>query len=262
MRLVCCRLLILDCLYPRDPLQPARKKKPQSQAARSKMIRSPTSRSQNLFALTALWIKRPLNQMRAEHRASRTAFKMPRTVHSKQALLEQAAQASGAKAPPTLPTPHIAPLPEGFVIVAPVAPGPQTTQPISARAKAFKRPAPKWASSSSQQTFPPPSDPQPDPPTFWDYGHPSPCNPNRPPIGSHSHPYQRTSSTPAGKNTGKGKGTPTLTHADITNKGKENKGGKGQKGQKGPKRHKGDKGGKGPKRGRPRSWIAWRQRHA
>ena len=45
-------------------------------------------------------------QMRAEHRASR-AFEMPRTLHPKQALLEQAA----AKAPPTPPAPHIAPLP-------------------------------------------------------------------------------------------------------------------------------------------------------
>ena len=104
-----------------------------------------------------------LQQMRAEHRASRTAFKLPRTAHPKQALLEQAAQAGGAKAPPTPPAPHIAPLPEGFAIDPPVAPGAQTTQPASARAKASKRPA-----------SPPPSDPQPDPPTFWDFGPPPP----------------------------------------------------------------------------------------
>ena len=132
----------------------------------------------------------------------------------------------------------IAPLPEGFAIDAPVA-GPQTTQPVSARAKASKRPAPEGASSSSRQVSPPRSDPQPDPPTFWDYGPPLTMfsgNPNRPPIGSHPHPYQRTSSAPAGKTTGKGKGTPTLTYADIANKGKKGqKGGKGQKRPKGPK---------------------------
>ena len=121
--------------------------------------------------------------MRAEHRASRTAFKMPRTAHPKQALLEQAAQAKGAKAPPTPPAPHIAPLPEGFAIDAPVT-GPQTTQPVSAGAKPSKRPVPEGASSSSRQASPPPSDPQPDPPTFGDYGPPITMfsgNPNRPP---------------------------------------------------------------------------------
>ena len=91
------------------------------------------------------------------------------------------------------------------------------------------------------------SSPQPDQPTFWDYGPPLTMfseNPHHPPIGS--HPYQRSSPSPSGKNTGKGKGTSaTMTYADIANKGKQ--GQKGQKGQKGPKGQKGDKGGKGPK---------------
>ena len=191
-----------------------------------------------------------INRMRAEHRAGRTAFKMPRKPHPKQALLEQAAQAKGAKAPPTPPPPHIAPLPEGFAIEAPV-PSPRTTQPASARAKASKRPAPEGASSSSRQASPPPSDTQPDPPTFWDFGPPLTMfsgDPDRPPIGAHPHPYRRTSSSTAGKDTGKGKGTPTLTYADIANKGKKGgKGGKGPKGHKGHKGHKGDKGGKGDK---------------
>ena len=117
--------------------------------------------------------------------------------------------------------------------------------------KTSKRPAPEGASSSSRQASPPPSDSQPDPPTFWDFGPPLTMfsgDPDRPPIGAHPHPYRRTSSSLAGKNTGKGKGTPTLTHADIANKRKKGqKGGKGQKGHKGPKGHKGDKGGKGPK---------------
>ena len=172
-----------------------------------------------------------LNQMRAEHRASRAAFKMPRTAHSKQVLLEQAAQASKGSSYSAGASYCTTP---GRLCHSSVAPGPQTTQPVSARAKASKRPAPEVAFSSSRQASPPPSDPQPDPPTFWDYGPPLTMfsgNPNRPPIGSHPHPYQRTSSAPAGKNTGKGKGTPTLTYADIANK--EKKGQKGGKGQKG-----------------------------
>ena len=188
--------------------------------------------------------------MRAQHRA----FEM-RTAHPKQALLEQAAHASGAKAPPTPPAPHIAPLTEGFAIDAPVAPGPQTTQPASGRAKASKRPAPEGSTSTTIEEAPsssrPVSSPQPDPPTFWDYGPPLTMfsgNPHRPPIGSHPHPYQRTSSAPSGKNTGKGKGTPTLKYADIANKGKKGqKGGKGQKGQKAQRDTKVTKGAKVPK---------------
>ena len=190
-----------------------------------------------------------INRMRAEHRVGRTAFKMPRKLHPKQALLEKAAQAKGAKAPPTPPAPHIAPLPEDFAIEAPV-PSPRTTQPASARAKASKRPAPEGASSSSRQASSPPTDAPPAPSTFWDF-EPSLTmfsgDPDRPPISAHPHPYRRTSSSPAGKDAGKGKRTPTLTHADIANKGKKGKGGKGDKGGKGQKGHKGDKGGKGPK---------------
>ena len=156
---------------------------------------------------------------------------MPRKPHPKQALLEKAAQAKGAKAPATPPAPHIAPLPEGFAIEAPV-PSP----PASARAKASKRPGREGASSSSRQASPPPTDPQPAPSTFWDFGPPLTMfsgDPDRPPIGALPHPYRRTSSSPAGKDTGKGKGTPTMTYADIANKGKKGKGGKGPKGHKG-----------------------------
>ena len=66
----------------------------------------------------------------------------PRLAHPKQILLEQAAAASGAKAPPAPPTPHITPIPEGFSPDVPSAPSTSTAPPVSARAKAFKRRAP------------------------------------------------------------------------------------------------------------------------
>ena len=59
---------------------------------------------------------------------------MLRKPHPKQALLGKAAQAKGAKAPPTPPAPHIAPLPEGFAIEAPV-PSPRTTQPAALKGR-------------------------------------------------------------------------------------------------------------------------------
>ena len=55
---------------------------------------------------------------------------------------------------PPNPAPHIAPLPEGFAIEAPVAPGPQTTQPASARAKASTRPAPEGSTSTMTEGAP------------------------------------------------------------------------------------------------------------
>ena len=163
-----------------------------------------------------------VNRMRAEHRVGRAAFKMPRKPHSKQALLEKAAQAKGAKAPPTPPAPHIAPLHSRKALPSRLLsrvhgplnqhqhePKPPNDQPLKARLHSPVRPLP------SQQMI------HPLLPPFGILGPFSQCSAAILTVCPLAHTHTRTGAPrpPAGRDTGKGKGTPVLHGGKDTPKG-------------------------------------------
>ena len=79
-----------------------------------------------------------LRRMRGLFRGNSSVRLIPRLAHPKQALLEQAAAARGAKAPPAPPTPRITPIPEVFspdVPTVPTCTSPKDKRKVKPRAK-------------------------------------------------------------------------------------------------------------------------------